>query len=121
MNPMRLPTWLRIALVAGLFLLVAGNKTGTAISFLNAGESRSPLDGRIALTARAPCLVPPLSFSPPSKRLGNLAQARGTIRVESAGARCLFDHPIGRNEHGDRVGGGVILGQPGQRAMRPAA
>jgi hypothetical protein len=56
-----------------------------------------------------------------SKRLGNLAQARGTIRVESAGARRLLDHPIGRNEHGDRVGGGVILGQPGQRAARSAA
>ena len=56
-----------------------------------------------------------------SKRLGNLAQARGTIRVKSAGARRLLDHPIGRNEHGDRVGGGVILGQPGQRATRSAA
>src|SRR6266568_3925675 len=57
----------------------------------------------------------------PSKRLGNLAQARRTIRVKSAGARRLLDHPIGRNEHGDRVGGGVILGQPGQRATRSAA
>jgi hypothetical protein len=56
-----------------------------------------------------------------SKCLGNLAQAGRTIRVKSAGARRLLDHPIGRNEHGDRVGGGVILGQPGQRTMRSAA
>ena len=54
-----------------------------------------------------------------SKRLGNLAQARRTIRIKSAGARRLFDHPIGRNEHRDRVGGGVILAKPRQRASGP--
>jgi hypothetical protein len=56
-----------------------------------------------------------------SERLGDLTQARGTIRIKSAGARCLFYHPIGRNEHGDRVGGGIVLRQPGQRAVRSAA
>jgi hypothetical protein len=63
----------------------------------------------------------PASDQSPSKRLRNLAQARGTIRIKSPGARRLLDHPIGRNEHGDRIGGWVILGQPGQRAMRSAA
>jgi hypothetical protein len=56
-----------------------------------------------------------------SKRLGNLAQARGAIGIKPASARRLLDHPIGRNEHGDRVGGGVILGQPRQRTMWTAA
>ena len=70
--------------------------------------------------AGAPAFDPP-ARSQLSKCLGNLAQARGAIRVKSAGARRLLDHPIGRNQHGDRVGSGVILGQPGQRAMRSAA
>ena len=40
------------------------------------------------------------------------------VLIKSAGARGLLDHPIGGREHGDRVGGGVILGQSGQRALR---
>src|SRR5207244_12836404 len=72
-----------------------------------------------------PCDTPAFDRQPansqPSKRLGNLAQARGTIRVKSVSARRLLDHPIGRNEHGDRVGGGVVLRQPGKRATRSAA
>jgi hypothetical protein len=71
--------------------------------------------------ARAFGRQPAININQLSKRLGNLAQARGTIRVKSAGARRLLDEPKGWNEHGDQVGGGVILSQPGQRAMRSAA
>ena len=73
------------------------------------------------VVSRAPDFGRQPADSQLSKSLGNFAQARGTIRVKSAGARGLLDHPVGGNEHGDRVGGGVILGQPGQRALRSAA
>jgi hypothetical protein len=50
-----------------------------------------------------------------------LLRRGGRSGLKSAGARGLPDHPIGEIEHGDRVGGGIILGQPGQRALRSAA
>src|SRR5262245_51083588 len=49
-----------------------------------------------------------------SERLGDLAQMRRAIRIESARTRRLLDHPVGRNEHGDWVGRGVVLGKPRQ-------
>src|SRR6516225_6304894 len=53
----------------------------------------------------------------PSKRLRNLAKARGAIRVKSPLAGCLLYQAIGRNEHGDRVSGGIISLKPGQRSL----
>jgi hypothetical protein len=66
-----------------------------------------------------------ITASPPaascSKRLGNLAQPRRTIRIESENPRRPLDHPIGRNEHGDGVGRTVIFRKPWQRAVWSAA
>src|SRR5262245_55486338 len=55
-----------------------------------------------------------------SERLGDLAQAGRAVGIESVRARRLLDHPVGRNEHGDRIGSGIVFAQPRQRAKRTA-
>src|ERR1700761_9029260 len=55
-----------------------------------------------------------------SECLCNLAQTRWTIWVKSPLTGRLLDHPIARNEHGDRVSSGIVVREPRQRAKRSA-
>jgi len=56
-----------------------------------------------------------------SEGLGNLAKLRWTVWVKSPLARGAFDHPIGGNEHSNRIYDGIIVAKPGQGTARTAA
>ena len=51
------------------------------------------------------------AVAPSSEGFSNFAQLQRTIRVKSPLPGGAFDHAVGRNEHGDCVGCGIIVAE----------